>query len=186
MKTKNMFILSIFGLILVIFLFTNIKTTVMHMLGIETQDSKIERLSINNKEQKEALLELKKQTKMLKIKNSIELNTTVKSIKQTNKLNKKINTLITSLKPDVNKTKILNTMHKKYHIAIPSKPVVARKRIRHINTPKTVKDASETSSTVIYVNKTNYLVNGYRNIKSIYTAYDSIIKITSPNKKDKK
>ncbi len=194
MKTRNFLILlAVIGVILFIIL-GNAKNAIYKFLNIETDSEKIARLTINNKQEKEALKEKEQEQKISTLVSKIDLNTTMTKDASITKLTNKIATLKSNIKLESNRTKILNHIKKEFKIE-PLK--VTKKKIKHLvvnKNTKTVKtrhkqyvtnnnnDISESQNKII-INRSTYLIYGYKDIKAICNAYKTVLDI---NKKDKK
>ena len=194
MKTKNFLILLAITSVVLFIILGNAKSIVYKILHIETDDEKIVRLKINNKQQKQALEEKEKEEKISNLTSKVELNTTMSKDASVSKLTNRITALKTNIKLDTNKTKILNHIEKELKInlvrtikhkdkSIDSNKVkteVTHYHKRH----KVVRDTKPIDNRKkIVVERSTYLIYGYKDIKAIYAAYEAVKEI---NKKDKK
>ena len=191
MRTRNLLILITVSLLAIFILISNAKTTIYKLLNIETDDEKIARLTINNKQQKEALKQKEEEQKIQKLTSKIELNTTMAKDATKAKLTNKITALKTDIKLDTNKTKILTRIKKEFKIATIKTNEPKHKEIhRHKKETKhhyykkhTIKCAEEPTEDKVTVNRSTYLIYGYKDIKAIYSAYNAVLAL---DKKDKK
>ena len=196
MKTRNfLIILGVISLALVFVFFIG-KNTLYDFLGIETTESKLTRLAINNAQQKQIINDMKKNRIIEVTKNKVELNTTVENLTLKNQLDKNFSRLETKIEPEVNKSKIVKILKTKYKINLEhEEPVKKSNTINHNKTqivkshsevkfkPKIIKNPGdhEICKNKITVDKTTYYIVGYRNIKAIQKAYEQIKQLPSLN-----